>query len=110
MSTRQRSDVYGNHEHAVEDGRAEICLRTGHCAGARHSFLYCMPITSRIAARYDARVGSAQADPYLATASAVRRFQDAAGGANEEVLRMLDEIGSKNNVPLHQEIKEARAS
>ncbi len=44
-------------------------------------------------------VGSAQADPYLATASAASAlFGPLHGGANEEVLKMLDEIGSKDNV------------
>ena len=38
-------------------------------------------------------VGSAQADPYLATASAASALSGPLhGGANEEVLRMLDEI------------------
>ena len=37
--SRQRSDLHGKlHEHAVEDGRAEICGQSGHCAGARRSF------------------------------------------------------------------------
>ncbi len=45
-------------------------------------------------------VGSAQADPYLATASAAAALSGPLhGGANEEVLRMLDEIGSIKNVP-----------
>jgi citrate synthase len=44
-------------------------------------------------------VGSSQADPYLATASAASALSGPLhGGANEEVLRMLDEIGSKNNI------------
>jgi citrate synthase len=45
-------------------------------------------------------VGSAQADPYLATAAAAAALSGPLhGGANEEVLRMLDEIGSIRNVP-----------
>ena len=45
-------------------------------------------------------VGSAQADPYLATAAAASALSGPLhGGANEEVLRMLDEIGSINHVP-----------
>ncbi len=45
-------------------------------------------------------VGSAQADPYLATAAAAAALSGPLhGGANEEVLRMLDEIGSKENIP-----------
>src|SRR6202140_3296538 len=47
-------------------------------------------------------VGSAQTDPYLATASAASALAGPLhGGANEEVLKMLDEIGSKDNVPAY---------
>ncbi|MGB9205816.1 MAG: citrate synthase, partial [Terriglobales bacterium] len=55
-------------------------------------------------------VGSAQADPYLATASAAAALSGPLhGGANEEVLRMLDEIGSKDNVPAYvKKIKEGK--
>jgi citrate synthase len=45
-------------------------------------------------------VGSAEADPYVCTAAAAAALSGPLhGGANEEVLRMLDEIGSKDNVP-----------
>jgi citrate synthase len=45
-------------------------------------------------------VGSAQTDPYLSLASAASALAGPLhGGANEEVLKMLDEIGSKENVP-----------
>ncbi len=45
-------------------------------------------------------VGSAQADPYSTTAAAIAALSGPLhGGANEEVLRMLDEIGSKDNIP-----------
>src|ERR1700687_2808353 len=45
-------------------------------------------------------VGSSQADPYLATASAAAALSGPLhGGANEEVLHMLDEIGSKDHIP-----------
>ncbi len=45
-------------------------------------------------------VGSAQADPYLATAAAAAALSGPLhGGANEEVLRMLDEIGSISHIP-----------
>ena len=45
-------------------------------------------------------VGSAGADPYLATAAAAAALSGPLhGGANEEVLHMLDEIGAVNNVP-----------
>jgi citrate synthase len=55
-------------------------------------------------------VGSSQADPYLATASAASALSGPLhGGANEEVLRMLDEIGSKNNIPAYiKKIKEGK--
>jgi len=55
-------------------------------------------------------VGSSQADPYLATASAASALSGPLhGGANEEVLRMLDEIGSKDNVPAYiKKIKEGK--
>jgi len=45
-------------------------------------------------------VGSSHSDPYLATAAAAAALSGPLhGGANEEVLRMLDEIGSKDHVP-----------
>ena len=45
-------------------------------------------------------VGSAQADPFLSTAAAAAALSGPLhGGANEEVLRMLDEIGTKDKVP-----------
>ncbi len=53
-------------------------------------------------------VASAQTDPYLATASAASALAGPLhGGANEEVLKMLDEIGSKENVPAYiKKVKE----
>ncbi len=55
-------------------------------------------------------VGSSHADPYLATASAAAALSGPLhGGANEEVLHMLDEIGSKDNVPAYiKKIKEGK--
>jgi len=55
-------------------------------------------------------VGSSQTDPYLATAAAAAALSGPLhGGANEEVLRMLDEIGSKENVPAYvKKIKEGK--
>jgi citrate synthase len=45
-------------------------------------------------------VGSSQADPYVSTAAAVAALSGPLhGGANEQVLRMLDQIGSKDRVP-----------
>jgi citrate synthase len=55
-------------------------------------------------------VGSSHSDPYLATAAAACALSGPLhGGANEEVLRMLDEIGSKDNVPAYiKKIKEGK--
>jgi len=55
-------------------------------------------------------VGSSHSDPYLATAAAAAALSGPLhGGANEEVLRMLDEIGSKANVPAYiKKIKEGK--
>jgi citrate synthase len=45
-------------------------------------------------------VGSAQADPFATTAAAIAALSGPLhGGANEEVLRMLDEIGTRDNIP-----------
>ncbi len=47
-------------------------------------------------------VASSETDPYLAAASAASALAGPLhGGANEEVLKMLDEIGSKDNVPAY---------
>jgi citrate synthase len=47
-------------------------------------------------------VGSSHADPFLSTAAAAAALSGPLhGGANEEVIRMLDEIGSKENVPAY---------
>jgi citrate synthase len=55
-------------------------------------------------------VGSSQADPFVATAAAAAALSGPLhGGANEEVLRMLDQIGSKDKVPAYiAEIKAGR--
>ena len=55
-------------------------------------------------------VGSSHSDPYLATASAAAALSGPLhGGANEEVLHMLDEIGSKDKVPAYiKKIKEGK--
>ena len=57
-------------------------------------------------------VGSAHTDPYLTTAGAAAALAGPLhGGANEEVLKMLDEIGSKDNVPGYvKKIKEGPLS
>jgi len=47
-------------------------------------------------------VGSSLADPFVATAAAAAALSGPLhGGANEEVLKMLDEIGSKENIPAY---------
>jgi citrate synthase len=49
-------------------------------------------------------VGSSQADPFLSTAAAAAALSGPLhGGANEEVLRMLDVIGTKSNIPAYIE-------
>jgi citrate synthase len=54
-------------------------------------------------------VGSSEADPYSATAAAIAAlYGPLHGGANEAVLRMLQEIGNKDKVP--QFIKEVKTS
>jgi citrate synthase len=52
-------------------------------------------------------VGSSQADPFVCMAAAAAALSGPLhGGANEEVLKMLDEIGSKENVrPYIEKIK-----
>ena len=53
-------------------------------------------------------VGSSETDPYSATAAAIAAlYGPLHGGANEAVLRMLNEIGSKDRVP--QFIKDVKA-
>ena len=54
-------------------------------------------------------IGSSEADPYVATAGAIGAlYGPLHGGANEKVLRMLREIGSKDKV--HAYMKDVKAS
>ncbi|HUI10548.1 MAG TPA: citrate synthase [Bacteroidota bacterium] len=55
-------------------------------------------------------VGSSKVDPYSAAAAAAAAlYGPLHGGANEEVLRMLDHIGSINNIPgFIKDVKEGR--
>ena len=54
-------------------------------------------------------VGSSESDPYSSTAAAIAAlYGPLHGGANEQVLRMLEEIGSKSKVP--EFIKEVKTS
>jgi citrate synthase len=49
-------------------------------------------------------VGSSYADPFVSVAAAAAALSGPLhGGANEEVLKMLDEIGSKDRVPAYIE-------
>jgi citrate synthase len=53
-------------------------------------------------------VGSSQADPFVSTAAAsAALYGPLHGGANEAVLKMLDEIGSKDRVPAY--VKDVKA-
>jgi citrate synthase len=53
-------------------------------------------------------VGSSQADPYLSTAAAAAALSGPLhGGANEQVLRMLDEIGTVSRIPQYIEAVKA---
>ncbi|MBI3933008.1 MAG: citrate synthase [Acidobacteria bacterium] len=54
-------------------------------------------------------VGSSESDPYSATAAGIGAlYGPLHGGANEQVLRMLKEIGSKDKVPAFiKEVKES---
>ncbi len=55
-------------------------------------------------------VGSSGADPFATTAAAISALWGPLhGGANEEVLRMLDEIGHKENIPgFVEQVKEGK--
>jgi len=55
-------------------------------------------------------VGSSRVDPYSAMAAAsAALYGPLHGGANEEVLRMLDQVGSKDKVPAFiKEVKEGK--
>jgi citrate synthase len=55
-------------------------------------------------------VGSSFADPFVSVAAAAAALSGPLhGGANEEVLKMLDEIGSKDKVPAYiKQIKEGK--
>jgi citrate synthase len=55
-------------------------------------------------------VGSSHADPFLTTAAATSALAGPLhGGANEAVLRMLDEIGSKDRIPAYiEQVKAGR--
>jgi citrate synthase len=55
-------------------------------------------------------VGSSNADPFSTTAAAIAALSGPLhGGANEEVLRMLDEIGSNNHIPAFiEQVKEGK--
>ena len=94
------------HEHAVEDGRAEVRRQSGAGARARYSVHPARRSRAELQHQRHARRGQ------LARRSVSgdrRRGRGALagplhGGANEEVLRMLDEIGIQGQrARLHQE-------
>ena len=98
----QRSELHRQlPEHAVQDDRGEVSRRI-RCWRARSTCSSsCTPTTSRTAAPATMRtIGSSQVDPYSALAGAAAAlYGPLHGGANEAVLRMLNEIGSVNKVP-----------
>src|ERR1039457_255936 len=55
-------------------------------------------------------VGSSHADPFVTAAAAIAALSGPLhGGANEEVLRMLDQIGTNDNIPGYiQEVKDGK--
>src|SRR6516164_7627531 len=55
-------------------------------------------------------VGSSHADPFVTTSAAIAALSGPLhGGANEEVLRMLDQIGSNENIPAFiQQVKDGK--
>jgi citrate synthase len=55
-------------------------------------------------------VGSSNADPFSTTAAAIAALSGPLhGGANEEVLHLLDDIGSKENIPAFiEQVKEGK--
>jgi citrate synthase len=55
-------------------------------------------------------VGSSHADPFVTTSAAIAALSGPLhGGANEEVLRMLSEIGSNENIPgFIQQVKDGK--
>jgi len=55
-------------------------------------------------------VGSSQADPFVSIAAAAAALSGPLhGGANEEVLKMLDEIGTKDRIPAYiEQVKAGR--
>jgi citrate synthase len=55
-------------------------------------------------------VGSSHADPFVTTSAAIAALSGPLhGGANEEVLRMLDQIGSNANIPAFiQQVKDGK--
>ena len=78
--------------HYVADPRLARAIEVLFILHADHE-QNCSTTTMRV-------VGSSHADPYSSTASAIAAlYGPRHGGANEEVLRMLNEIGSIENVP-----------
>ena len=83
------------------DERASVPVEPGVHPGDRESSSSCTPTTSRTARPTRcAAVGSSHVDPYSAVAAGIAAlYGPLHGGANEAVLRMIEEIGDKSRVP-----------
>jgi citrate synthase len=87
-------------EHAVQDDRAQVPAAPGARARARRAVHPARRPRTELQHERDAGIGSSHVDPYSALAGAAAAlYGPLHGGANEAVLRMLDEIGSVANVP-----------
>ena len=100
------------HEHAVEDGGAEVRRQPGAGARAGHPVHSARRPRAELQHQRHARGRQLAGRPV----SSPRPPRPPAlsgplhGGANEEVLKMLDEIGSKDNIPAYIEQGEGAAS
>jgi citrate synthase len=88
------------HEHAVEDGRAQVRSQSRHSPGLGHSVSSLHADHEQNCSTNAMRsVGSAHTDPYLATRAAAAALAGPLhGGPMKRFFEMLDEIGSKENV------------
>ena len=96
----------------VEDRRAALRAPTRCWPGRSTCCSSSTPTTSRTAGTTAMRtIGSSHADPYIATApaAAAALYGPRHGGANEAVIKMLNEIGSVDNVAGLREAASSRA-
>ena len=97
-SIRQRSELHCQlPEHAVQDDGAEVSNQS-HSRKRSTSCSSCTPITSRTARPRRCGRSAARMRPALSLAGAAH-LRSLHGGANEAVLRMLNEIGSVAKIP-----------